>query len=59
MKFLILGLLFLSLDSHAEPEAFGTPAEEAAIRALAEVNKLSALVFDEKSLGKTANGFTL
>lgn len=55
-------ILFMSLlcaDASAELEAFGTPAEEAAIRALAEVNKLSALVFDEKWLEKTANGFTL
>ncbi len=50
---------FLHASAFAEPEAFGTPAEEAAIRALAEVNKLSALVFDEKSLEKTENGFTL
>jgi hypothetical protein len=61
--FKVFAVLFFSTavayQAMAEPEAFGTPAEEAAIRALAEVNRVSALVFDEKSLEKTSNGFTL
>lgn len=54
MKRTVLALYLVILASAAK----ASPQEEAAVRALAEVNRTSALAFDETTVTATKNGFT-